>query len=150
MAGKGKPGRPKGKTNADYEAERALAETPAGEMVKQQSTQERIASRQRKDLVHLQRTIDVAVRTGDLEPSDIGQLSRSTKILHELERTAHGFNKQSAQVSAILIFPQAPQTMEEWAALSQGVFGTKHLPPPAPTRQIEADIIHDGEPDDDD
>ena len=133
-----KIGKPPGTTKAVMAARRAAG--PEAEfVVRQQTAQERIASRQRKDLKKLQKAIESAGDQGrTLDPNEAGHLARATKTLHELEARAYGFNEQSNAVKAIILIPAAPKTMGEWSALSQGIFGTGHLPPASPGRRLIA------------
>ena len=103
-----------------------------------QKDQERVAKRQRKDLELLQQAIAGCLGAGNLDPSDVGHLSRSTKTLHELETKAHGFNDQTTKAPAIILMPVPCDDMADWQAAALKLVGIK-APDAAPSRLVAPD-----------
>jgi len=84
-----------------------------------------VVRRQVRDLDKLQQAIAGRVKEGGLDASDIGHLARSTKVLHELEAKAHGFNDQTTKAPAVVLIPVPCEDMTDWQAqalklMSQG------------------------------
>lgn len=151
--------RPKGKTNAEYKAERAVRAAQAAaeqrklsaetgsldEATDRQRSQERVVKRQRADLVKLQASIRESLaivrRLHNQDATDaqaIGNLTRSMEKLHEMEREAHGFNRKASQANAIIVLPVRADDIDAWADVAARVIGRDRLPAEEPSRLVES------------
>ena len=120
-----------------------MATTKRGALTKantKQAQQDKVAKRQRKDLELLQLAITTKLKAwADLEAAEIGNLSRSTKILHELEIRAHGFNDQTTKAPAIILMPVPCTDMADWQAHALKLVGIQPPDAAPPTRRVVAD-----------
>ena len=152
-------GRPVGKSNADYAAERALKEAAeearrqdllrGGSLAtaqKAQTVQDKVVTRQKADLVHLQATIKESMKllrsmhaAGVTDAAAVGQVTRSMERLHLMEREAHGFNKRTSAIKAIILLPVPSGSIGDWAAAAESVLGRDHLPDQVPSRLVAPD-----------
>ena len=145
-------GRPLGKTNKQCAADQVVRDAEALQKKEdkaaqrelaaadlKQRKQKQVASRQCTDLQTLQKAIKKRAEEGNLDASDIGHLSRATKTLHDLERTAYGFGLKSSQVRAVIIIPAAADSMEAWEKLAEVALGRPALPAVAPSRLVVPD-----------
>ena len=147
------PGRPKGKSNKDYAVERGIKEVERAEKgsdldkaQKSQQAQDAIKTRHKSDLAELKTTIKGSMRllkkmhdAGATDASAVGQVTRSMERLHAMEREAHGFNKRSSAIKAIILLPIQADSMEAWADAAVRGMGKERLPDEMPSRLVAPD-----------
>jgi len=114
--------------------------------------QERILKRQRADC---RRLADVLKTRTELskklgvpdDAKDLAALTRSTDLLHQMERRAHDFGQQGQSTQkTVIIIPTPAGSMAEWHKATAGLLGSpSEAPGPAQDRRrVEPDI--EGEP----
>lgn len=156
---KRKPGRPKGSKSKVIPTHLAAVKRPVGrppgphddikELERVQRIQKRVIARQQKDCARLSDAIATAMDAGQaIEAKDINALARATDVLHKLERAAHDFGHDGAQVKAVIVIPAGPATMEAWGLLAGNTLQGRAVDPPAPVKVqvIEEDIVGDAPP----
>ena len=70
--------------------------------------------RQKRDLVALRGDIQRTRESGDLTPTGLANIARSTQILHSLERDAYDLGAPGRKVNAIMLLPVSEASMDEW------------------------------------
>lgn len=130
--------------------------TPAQPRDLDAEARKRVAKRHRDDCRRLAQAIE---SVGKLEnhgagPSGspaqaVGTLTRATRDLHDLERTAYGMDKGSSGVRAVILLPVPADDMDSWAAAARTALRLPERVQDDPTarrdgyREIEADDVTD-------
>jgi len=140
------PGRPKGCTDDVMLARRA---DKGGTLEEAESAAKRrhvVKARQRKDCRELALTIKRAQKRGPgfpaLDPVEVGNIARATKILHELEVRAYGLGDQGQKAGHIIVVPVPMASMGDWQQASDkaGLVPLVVAPKLVRSRLIEDDI----------
>ena len=121
---------------------------------KEARKQDRILKRQRADCRRLAEVLKTRVELSRKlgvpdDAKDLAALTRSTDLLHQMERRAHDFGQQGQSTQkTVIIIPTPAGSMAEWHKATAGLLGSPaEAPGPAASRRIEPDIEGELEPD---